>query len=155
MKASGWTTRPPRERAGILRRWADLIEECSDTLAPLEALGSIRPIAQAVGDVAFSAECIRFCAEYADKLGGDVAATRTDNLGMIVSEPCGVIGAITPWNFPLIMASRKLGPALAAGNAIVLKPSELTPFSTVRLAELAVEAVCPPASSTSSRARAR
>jgi aldehyde dehydrogenase (NAD+) len=93
--------------------------------------------------VSFSAECIRFCAEYADKLGGDVAPTRSDNLGMIVSEPYGVIGAITPWNFPLIMASWKLGPALAAGNAIVLKPSELTPFSTVRLAELAVEAGMP------------
>lgn len=143
-RSSGWASRPPRERARILRRWADLMEERADTLAPLEAFGSTRPIAQAGGDVAFSAECIRFCAEYADKLGGDVAATRTDNLGLIVSEPYGVVGAITPWNFPLIMASWKLGPALAAGNAIVLKPSELTPFSTVRLAELAIEAGVPP-----------
>lgn len=143
VRTSGWATRPPRERARILRRWADLMEARSDTLAPLEALGSTRPIAHAPGDVSFSAECIRFCAEYADKLGGDVAATRSDNLGMIVSEPYGVIGAITPWNFPLIMASWKLGPALAAGNAIVLKPSEMTPFSTVRIAELAIEAGMP------------
>lgn len=142
--ASGWASQPPRERARALRRWADLIEERAVELGRLEALGSTRPIAQAVtGDVASVAEGIRFFSEWADKLGGEVAATRHDNLGMIVSEPYGVVGAITPWNFPLSMASWKVGPALAAGNAIVLKPSELTPFSTVRLAELAVEAGIP------------
>lgn len=144
VKRSGWATRPPRERARAMRRWAELIEERAEELGRLEALGSTRPIAQAVtGDVASVAEGIRFFSEWADKLGGDVAATRSDHLGMIVSEPYGVVGAITPWNFPLSMASWKVGPALAAGNAIVLKPSELTPFSTVRLAELAVEAGIP------------
>lgn len=142
--ASGWATQPPRERARVLRRWADLIEERAVELGRLEAVGSTRPIAQAVtGDVASVAEGIRFFSEWADKLGGEVAATRQDHLGLIVSEPYGVVGAITPWNFPLSMASWKVGPALAAGNAIVLKPSELTPFSTVRLAELAVEAGIP------------
>ena len=142
--ASGWATQPPRERARAMRRWADLIEERAVELGRLEALGSTRPISQAVtGDVASVAEGIRFFAEWADKLGGEVAATRQDHLGLIVSEPYGVVGAITPWNFPLSMASWKVGPALAAGNAIVLKPSELTPFSTVRLAELAVEAGIP------------
>lgn len=142
--ASGWATQPPRERARAMRRWADLIEERAVELGRLEALGSTRPIAQAVtGDVASVAEGIRFFSEWADKLGGEVAATCHDNLGLIVSEPYGVVGAITPWNFPLSMASWKVGPALAAGNAIVLKPSELTPFSTVRLAELAVEAGIP------------
>jgi len=142
--ASGWATQPPRERARVLRRWADLIEERAVELGRLESVGSTRPIAQAVtGDVASVAEGIRFFSEWADKLGGEVAATRQDHLGMIVSEPYGVVGAITPWNFPLSMASWKVGPALAAGNAIVLKPSELTPFSTVRLAELAVEAGIP------------
>lgn len=141
---SGWATQPPRERARAMRRWAELIEERAVELGRLEALGSTRPIAQAVtGDVASVAEGIRFFSEWADKLGGDVAATRSDHLGLIVSEPYGVVGAITPWNFPLSMASWKVGPALAAGNAIVLKPSELTPFSTVRLAELAVEAGIP------------
>ena len=141
---SGWASRPPRERARAMSRWADLIEERAVELGRLEALGSTRPIAQAVtGDVASVAEGIRFFSEWADKLGGDVAATRHDHLGLIVSEPYGVVGAITPWNFPLSMASWKVGPALAAGNAIVLKPSELTPFSTVRLAELAVEAGIP------------
>lgn len=79
-----------------------------------------------------------------DKIGGDVAATRGDALGMTIAEPYGVIGAIAPWNFPLVMASWKIGPALAAGNAVVLKPSERTPFSAVRLAELAVQAGMPP-----------
>ncbi|MDP3319979.1 MAG: aldehyde dehydrogenase family protein, partial [Bosea sp. (in: a-proteobacteria)] len=142
--ASGWATQPPRERARALRRWADLIEERAVELGRLEAVGSTRPIAQAVtGDVASVAEGIRFFSEWADKLGGEVAATRHDHLGLIVSEPYGVVGAITPWNFPLSMASWKVGPALAAGNAIVLKPSELTPYSTLRLAELAVEAGIP------------
>lgn len=144
VKSSGWATRPPRERARAMRRWADLIEDRAEELGRLEAVGSTRPISQVVGgDVASVADGIRFFSEWADKLGGDVAATRADNLGLIVSEPYGVVGAITPWNFPLSMASWKVGPALAAGNAIVLKPSELTPFSTVRLAEMAVEAGVP------------
>lgn len=142
--ASGWAVRPPRERARILRRWAELIEENAEELGRIEAVGSTRPISQAVaGDVAATADGIRFFAEWADKLGGEVAATRSDNLGLIVSEPYGVVGAIAPWNVPLSTASWKLGPALAAGNAIVLKPSELTPFSAVRLAQLAIEAGMP------------
>ncbi|SFU91324.1 aldehyde dehydrogenase family protein [Pseudoduganella namucuonensis] len=143
-KTSGWARQAPRDRARVLRRWADLIEADAG-LAALEAVGSTRPIANAVGwDVPFTAEGIRFFAEFADKVGGDVAATRADTLGMTVAEPYGVIGAIAPWNFPLVMASWKIGPALAAGNAVVLKPSELTPYSAVRLAELAIEAGMPP-----------
>lgn len=142
---SGWASRPPRERARVLRRWAELIEANAEELGRIEALGSTRPISQAVtGDVAATAEGIRFFSEWADKLGGEVAATRADHLGLIVSEPYGVVGAIAPWNVPLSTASWKLGPALAAGNAIVLKPSELTPFSAVRLAQLAIEAGMPP-----------
>lgn len=141
---SGWASRPPRERARVLRRWAELIEANAEELGRIEALGSTRPISQAVtGDVAATAEGIRFFSEWADKLGGEVAATRADHLGLIVSEPYGVVGAIAPWNVPLSTASWKLGPALAAGNAIVLKPSELTPFSAVRLAQLAIEAGMP------------
>lgn len=139
-----WGRRPPRERAAVLRRWADLMVAEGEDLGALEALGSTRPIAQAVtGDVALGAEAIRFFAEYADKLGGEVAATRHDNLGLIISEPYGVIGAIAPWNFPIAMAAWKVGPALAAGNAVVLKPSEMTPFSAVRMAELAIRAGVP------------
>ncbi|WP_414439609.1 aldehyde dehydrogenase family protein [Burkholderia sp. 22PA0106] len=145
VKTSGWATRSPRERARVLTRWAQLIDENAVALAQLEAVSSTRPVAEAyASDVPFTAEAIRFFAELADKLGGDIAATRQDSLGFVASEPYGVIGAITPWNFPLSMCSWKCGPALAAGNAVVLKPSEMTPFSTLRLAELAIEAGMPP-----------
>ncbi|WP_183380811.1 MULTISPECIES: aldehyde dehydrogenase [unclassified Herbaspirillum] len=141
---SNWATQAPRDRARIMRRWADLIDADVATLAPLEAVGSTRPIKDATQwDVPFTAEGIRFFAELADKHGGEVAATRIDHLGMLLTEPYGVIGAIAPWNFPLVMASWKIAPALAAGNAVVLKPSELTPFSVLRLAELAIQAGVP------------
>ncbi len=144
-KNSNWAKRAPRERARVMRRWADLIEADVQNLARLEALGSTRPIANAIAwDVPFTADGIRFFAEFADKIGGDVAATRHNALGMTIAEPYGVIGAIAPWNFPLVMSSWKVAPALAAGNAVVLKPSELTPFSVLRLAELAIEAGMPP-----------
>lgn len=144
VNASGWASCPPRERGAILRRWADLIAADGDTLGPLEALASTRPIHDVINhEIPFTAEAIRFYAECADKYSGDVVPTRDASLGMIVPEPYGVIGAITPWNFPISMASWKCGPALAAGNAVVLKPSELTPWSTVRLAELAVAAGLP------------
>ncbi|RZJ62742.1 MAG: aldehyde dehydrogenase family protein [Acidovorax sp.] len=144
-RQSDWARRAPRDRARVLQRWADLVEADAPTLAPLEAVCSTRPMRDAAAwDVPFTAEGLRFFAEYADKLGGEVAATRHDHLGMVVAEPYGVVGAITPWNFPLVMVSWKVGAALAAGNAVVLKPSELTPFSAVRLAQLAVQAGIPP-----------
>ncbi|GAB7545782.1 aldehyde dehydrogenase family protein [Cupriavidus sp. CuC1] len=144
-RRSDWARRAPRERARVLRNWADLIEADVQCLAPLEAVCSTRPVrAASAWDVPFTAEGLRFFAEYADKLGGEVAATQHDHLGMVVAEPYGVVGAITPWNFPLVMVSWKVGAALAAGNAVVLKPSELTPFSAVRLAQLAIEAGVPP-----------
>lgn len=143
-RTSDWARRAPRERARVMRRWADLVEADVAYLAPLEAVCSTRPLRDAVAwDVPFTAEGLRFFAEYADKLGGEVAATRSDHLGMVVAEPYGVVGAITPWNFPLVMVSWKVGAALAAGNAVVLKPSEMTPFSALRLAELAAQAGVP------------
>lgn len=143
LKTSGWSGCAPRERGRVLRRWADLIEQ-DPLLAQLEALGSTRPITDVVQhEIPFTAEAIRFYAECADKYSGDLFPTRDSSLGMLIAEPYGVIGAITPWNFPLSMASWKCGPALAAGNAVVLKPSELTPLSTVRMAELAVQAGLP------------
>jgi len=143
-KTSDWASQSPRDRARIMRRWADLIDADVATLAPLEAVGSTRPVKDAAQwDVPFTAEGIRFFAELADKHGGEVAATRSDHLGMTITEPYGVIGAIAPWNFPLVMASWKIAPAMAAGNAVVLKPSEMTPFSILRLAELAIQAGVP------------
>ncbi|MFL9925399.1 aldehyde dehydrogenase family protein [Herbaspirillum lusitanum] len=144
-RGSNWASQAPRDRARIMRRWADLIDADVGVLAPMEAVGSTRPIRDAVQwDVPFTAEGIRFFAELADKHGGDVAATSQHQLGMTITEPYGVIGAIAPWNFPMVMASWKVAPALAAGNAVVLKPSEMTPFTVLRLAELAIQAGMPP-----------
>lgn len=141
---SGWGSCAPRDRAKILRRWADLIDSDVQELARLEAVGSTRPISEVTNwDIPYAAECIRFYAEFADKHGGEVAATQHDQLGLIIAEPIGVVGAIVPWNFPIVMGSWKFAPALAAGNAVVLKPSEMTPFSIMRIAELAVDAGVP------------
>ncbi|GMG83051.1 aldehyde dehydrogenase family protein [Paralimibaculum aggregatum] len=144
LAASGWGRCTPRDRTRALQRWADLMEAEAAPLARLEAVSSTRPVAQlAAGDIAVTAEQIRFFAELADKECSELAPTAEGALGMTVAEPYGVIAAITPWNFPISMAGWKLAPALAAGNAVVIKPSELTPFSTVRLAELAVRAGIP------------
>ncbi|MDS9469926.1 aldehyde dehydrogenase family protein [Paracoccus sp. MBLB3053] len=144
-RASGWGSCQPRDRTRALQRWADLIEAHADELAALEAVASTRLISQIPGiDIAITAEQIRFFAEMADKEGGALVPTRDDQLGMIMDEPYGVVGAITPWNFPISMAGWKLAPALAAGNAVVLKPSEMTPFATLRMAELSVQAGIPP-----------
>jgi aldehyde dehydrogenase (NAD+) len=144
-RESDWASGAPRDRARVLRRWADLIEADAAALGTMEGVGSTRPVRDAIaGDVPFTAEGIRFFAECADKVGGEVAATRSDHLGMVIAQPYGVVGAIAPWNFPLTMVSWKAGPALAAGNAVVLKPSELTPFTAIRLAQLAIEAGMPP-----------
>lgn len=143
-QAAGWGTATPRDRTRALQAWADLIEARAPELAQLEALSSTRPVGQLIaGDIAVTAEQIRFFAEMADKEGGDLAPTDGRSLGMTVTEPYGVVGAITPWNFPVSMAGWKLGPALAAGNAVVLKPSEMTPFSAIRMALLATEAGIP------------
>jgi aldehyde dehydrogenase (NAD+) len=144
LKSSNWGGVRPRERTKALQAWADLIEQEAQTLARIEALSSTRPVGQLIaGDIAVTAEQIRFFAEFADKEGSDVVPTDDSTFGMTISEPYGVVGAITPWNFPISMAGWKLGPALAAGNAVVIKPSEMTPFSTVYMAELAVRAGIP------------
>ncbi|WP_417721761.1 aldehyde dehydrogenase family protein [Salipiger sp.] len=141
---SNWGGCAPRDRLRALHRWADLIEAEADTLAALEAICSARPFVQArAGDVRITADQIRFFAECADKEGGTLAPVADSSFGYISDEPYGVIGAITPWNFPISMAGWKLGPALAAGNAVVLKPSEMTPYSTLYLAELSVRAGIP------------
>ncbi|MBK1699148.1 aldehyde dehydrogenase family protein [Rhodovibrio salinarum] len=143
-RTSGWGGCHPRERVRTLHAWADLIDAEAGELARLEALGSSRPIAELVkGDVATIAEQIRFFAEFADKEGGALPPVGDARFGMVQPEPYGVVGAITPWNFPLSMAVWKLAPALAAGNAVVIKPSEVTPLSTLRLVELGERAGLP------------
>jgi aldehyde dehydrogenase (NAD+) len=144
LRQSHWGGCQPRDRTHALQRWADLIEADAEVLGQLESVPSTRPVAQIKnGDIAVTAEQIRFFAEMADKEGSLLAPTRDDQMGWVASEPYGVVGAITPWNFPISMAGWKLAPALAAGNAVVLKPSEMTPFSALRMAELAVKAGIP------------
>jgi aldehyde dehydrogenase (NAD+) len=141
---SGWGAAAPRDRMAVMRRWADLVEGDVEYLAKLEAVGSTRTIRETTTwDIPYTAETLRFFGEWADKLGGEVAATSADKLGFVISEPYGVVGAIAPWNLPLVMSAWKIAPALAAGNAVVLKPSELTPLSVLRLAELSVQAGLP------------
>ncbi|KAA8610645.1 aldehyde dehydrogenase family protein [Salipiger aestuarii] len=142
--SSGWAGRAPRARVRAMHAWADLIDAEAATIARLEAVCSSRPQAEArVGDVVTSAEQIRFFAEFADKEAGTLVPTSDAAFGFIDDAPYGVIGAITPWNFPLNMAAWKLGAALAAGNAVVIKPSEMTPWTTLYVAELSVRAGIP------------
>ena len=144
LRLSGWSTCRPRDRVVALNAWADLVESHCEGLARVEVVPSTRLICEVVtGDIPVIVEQIRFFAELADKEGGFLAPTADTQFGVVEPEPYGVIGAITPWNYPLSMAIWKLAPALAAGNAVVLKPSEHTPQSAVRLAQLAEQAGLP------------
>ncbi len=143
--AGPWAAMKPRQRGRLMRTWADLIEDHRDEIARLEAVVSSRPVDEAATiDLATAAEYLRFYAEWCDKLEGSVTASGEDAVSLVLREPYGLVAVITPWNFPLILSTWKIAPAIAAGNTVVLKPSELTPFSMVRLAELAVEAGIPP-----------
>ena len=144
LSASRWSKVPPRERARVLYKWAELIEQNAPELARLESLGSTRPIAEtAVRDVPRTAGVIRYYAEFCDKTEGTITSTEAGVFSLVRREPYGIVGAIVPWNFPMITAAWKFAPALAAGNAVVIKTSEFTPFSLIRLAELASEAGLP------------
>lgn len=144
LASSRWAKVVPRERARVLFKWAELIEQDAAVLAQLEAANSTRPIAETVArDVPRTAGVIRYYAEFCDKTEGYVTATGSGVLSLVRREPYGVVGAIVPWNFPLITAAWKFAPALAAGNAVIMKTSEFTPFSLLRLAELATQAGLP------------
>jgi len=139
-----WSRQPPRERKRVLQRFAELILAHGDELALLETLDMGKPISDSLAvDIPATARCIAWYAEAVDKVYGEVAPTAHDQLAMITREPIGVVAAIVPWNFPLIMAAWKIGPALAAGNSFILKPSEKSPLSAIRLAALATEAGIP------------
>jgi aldehyde dehydrogenase (NAD+) len=141
----GWAELPPRDRAGLMQRWAELAGQHIEQLAREESLVSARLFTESTTvDAPAALNWIRYYAEYADKLDGSITATRPQSLSLVTREPYGVIGAIAPWNFPLVLAVWKAAPAMAAGNSVVLKPSELTPYSITRLAALAVEAGIPP-----------
>ena len=142
--AGHWSRMAPAARKRVLRRFADLLLEHVEELALTETLDMGKPIADALAiDVPGAARCIEWFGEAIDKVYDEVAPTPHDSLALVTREPVGVVAAITPWNFPLLMAAWKLGPALAAGNSIVLKPSEKSPLSALRAAELALEAGLP------------
>jgi 4-guanidinobutyraldehyde dehydrogenase/NAD-dependent aldehyde dehydrogenase len=128
----------------VLLRFAELLQEHAEELALLETLDMGKPIADSTRiDMPAAARSIAWFAEAIDKVYDEVAPTGPDALALITREPVGVVAAIVPWNFPLLMASWKLGPALAAGNSVVLKPSEKSPLTAIRVAELALQAGLP------------
>jgi 4-guanidinobutyraldehyde dehydrogenase/NAD-dependent aldehyde dehydrogenase len=139
-----WSRMAPARRKRVLLRFSELILKHAEELALLETLDMGKPIADSTRiDIPAAARCIAWFAEAIDKVYDEVAPTGPEALALITREPVGVVGAIVPWNFPLLMASWKLGPALAAGNSVVLKPSEKSPLTTIRVAELALEAGLP------------
>ena len=128
----------------MLQRFAELILARGDELALLETIDMGKPIGDSLAvDIPATARCIAWYAEAVDKVYDEVAPTSHDALALITREPVGVVAAIVPWNFPLIMAAWKIGPALAAGNSFILKPSEKSPLTAIRLAALATEAGIP------------
>jgi gamma-glutamyl-gamma-aminobutyraldehyde dehydrogenase/4-guanidinobutyraldehyde dehydrogenase/NAD-dependent aldehyde dehydrogenase len=140
-----WADRPPAERKRVLLRFAELVELARDELALLETLDVGKPISDSLNvDVAATVRCLRWYAEAIDKIYDQVAPTGPAALALVTREPMGVVGAIVPWNFPMLMAAWKIGPVLAAGNSLVLKPSEKSPLSALRLGELALAAGVPP-----------
>jgi aldehyde dehydrogenase (NAD+) len=135
-----WARTQASERGRLLLRLADAIEANGEELAQLEARDTGHPISDARKlDVPRTAACFRYFGGMADKLQGDVIPVEPGFVNYVQRAPLGVVGQIVPWNFPLMFCSWKMGPALAAGNTVVLKPSELTPLSSLRIAELMVE----------------
>ncbi|HUG49074.1 MAG TPA: aldehyde dehydrogenase family protein [Candidatus Limnocylindria bacterium] len=135
-----WAAMQSSERGRLLLRLADRIEEAAEELAVLESLDTGHPIRDSRRlDVARTAATFRYFGGMADKLQGDVIPVEVGFLNYVVRQPLGVVGMIVPWNFPLMFCSWKMGPALAAGNTVVLKPAELTPLSSLRIAELMAE----------------
>src|SRR5580704_11497897 len=140
-----WADLAPAKRKKILLRFAEAILKHTEELALLETLDMGKPISDSLKiDVPSAARCVQWYAEAVDKVYDQVAPTGPKALGLITREPLGVVGAIVPWNFPLVMAAWKFGPVLAAGNSMVLKPSEKSPLTALRIAELALEAGVPP-----------
>ena len=139
-----WADQAPRARKRILVRFADLIAQNANELALLETLDMGKPIANARNaDLRAVPECVRWYGEALDKLYDEIAPSAKTALALITREPLGVVGAVVPWNFPLMMAAWKFAPVLAAGNSLVLKPAEQSPLSALRVAELALEAGIP------------
>jgi succinate-semialdehyde dehydrogenase/glutarate-semialdehyde dehydrogenase len=140
-----WRAQPARDRSAVLRRWFELVVAHTDELALLMTLEQGKPLAESRGEVAYGAAFIEWFAEEAKRLYGElIPAPSADRRYLVIRQPIGVAAAITPWNFPIAMITRKCAPALAAGCPVVVKPSELTPLCALALAALAHEAGMPP-----------
>jgi gamma-glutamyl-gamma-aminobutyraldehyde dehydrogenase/4-guanidinobutyraldehyde dehydrogenase/NAD-dependent aldehyde dehydrogenase len=143
-EARSWAGKSPAQRKRIMIKFADLVQKHGPELALLETLDMGKPIkySQSV-DVGATANCLRWYGEAIDKIYDEIAPTAENSLALITREPVGVVAAIVPWNYPMIMAAWKIAPALAAGNSVVLKPSEKSPLTALRLADIALEAGIP------------
>jgi succinate-semialdehyde dehydrogenase/glutarate-semialdehyde dehydrogenase len=140
----GWAGRPAKERSAILRRWFDLMMENQDDLGAILTAEQGKPLAEAKGEIAYAAAFIEFYAEEAKRVYGSIVpAPTSDRRIVVLKQPIGVCAAITPWNFPAAMITRKAAPALAAGCTMVVKPATMTPLSAFALAELARRAGVP------------
>lgn len=140
-----WSGMAPAQRKRVMIRFAEQVAAHGDELALMETLDMGKPLQYAKGvDVHAAANCIRWYGEAVDKVYDEIAPTGANALALITREPVGVVGVIVPWNYPMIMAAWKIAPALAAGNSVVLKPSEKSPLTALRLAELALAAGVPP-----------
>lgn len=139
-----WRNVDPAERGRLLNKLADLIEKNKQELIELESLDNGKSVSSAAIDLYLVLECIRYYAGWADKIQGATIPVNGDYFVYTVHEPIGVVGQIIPWNFPLLMWAWKVGPAIACGNTIVLKPAEQTPLTALRAAQLCVEAGFPP-----------
>ena len=139
-----WAARPAKERSTILRRWNDLLVANADQLAAILTAEMGKPLAEARGEILYGASYIEWFAEEAKRVYGDtIPAAQNDKRLVVIKQPVGVVGTITPWNFPSAMIARKVAPALAVGCAIVAKPAEQTPLSAIALAVLAEQAGIP------------
>ncbi len=139
-----WARMAAADRGRILLRLADLIEANTEELARLESLDTGHPLKDSRAlDVPRTAACFRYFGGMADKLQGDVVPVESGFLNYLLREPVGVVGQVVPWNFPLMFTSWKMAPALAAGNCVVMKPAEITPLSSLKIAELMAEAGMP------------
>ena len=140
-----WKNKTGKERASIMRKWFDLIIQNTQDLATLMTLEQGKPLIESTGEVAYGASFIEWFAEEAKRVTGSIPSTTwSDKRLIVMKQPIGVCVAITPWNFPIAMITRKIAPAMAAGCTIVIKPAELTPLSALALAELAQHAGVPP-----------
>ena len=140
----GWKSKTAKERANVMRKWFDLIIQNTQDLATLMTLEQGKPLVEATGEVAYGASFIEWFAEEAKRVAGSIPSTTwSDKRLIVMKQPIGVCVAITPWNFPIAMITRKIAPAIAAGCTMVIKPAELTPLSALALAELAQRAGVP------------